>query len=100
MKIHIIKNLEEILELDENPTPLYKLAGKSALIFTPYFGDKIINRLRKGMIQDLTKKYKSQEREVDHKSIKAYANLIAGTILLGKYCIYAEVGYKLYNLLT
>lgn len=100
MKIHITKSLEEILNLKENPVPIHKLAGKSALILTPYWGDKIINKIRKEMIRDLTEEYKAKEKHVNPQAIKKYSNLLSGMLWLGKYYMYAHIGYKLYTLLT
>ena len=100
MKIEITKSLEEILGLNENPVPISKLAGKCALILVPYSGDKVINKLRKRMIFDLEEENKTKDKPLDSKSIRTYANLISGLIWASKYYILADVGYRVYNLLT
>lgn len=97
MRVNVTKSLEEILDLKENPVPIQKLAGKFLLMFTPYWGDIIINKLRKRMIADLTDEHACQGKPVNPKSIGDYANLISGALWLGKYYIYLDIGYDLCN---
>jgi len=100
MKINVTKSLEEILGLSKNPVPISELVGKSALIFVPYSGDKIINKIRKQIIVDLEKENKSKEKPLDSKSIRTYANVISGLMWASKYYILGGLGYRIYNFLT
>jgi len=100
MKIKITKSLEEILNLNENPVPISKLAGKCSLMLVPYSGDKIINRIRKRMILDLEEENKKKEKPIDSKSIRTYANLMSGLIWASKYYVLADTVYRIYDLFT
>lgn len=82
MKIYVEGSLERIM--GENPVPVRKIIGKMTLIFAPYWGDKLINQFRCGIIKDY----------LGEKDEGRQANMLTGTLWIMKYSGYAAAIYK------